>query len=600
MRAKFWNSVLTLCLLGTTLSPQLLGQVVKPDPAKIQAFQATLDQIKSSYDQLPVNHLALMDGPTHAVQLARIFNQIAPRISKSMSPRQFKEAMAEADPDLATVNDRSTDLDASGYAFVTQSETSTAMCGNQVVVGFNDSGSEFETFFFNGGTSLSGAAVSSDRGRTFRDIGFINPGSNFTNVLLGDPVLTCSDSSTFYYTQLMTFQDSSSIPQSAVVMSKSTDGGNTWSDPNVAVAKFVQKPAGIFLQLGHFLDKPWSAIDPSNPSRIYVSYTDFDNSGQSPGCANVVRTAIEVVVSNDGGQTFSNPTIVDEQCGASVGVQASHVAVNSHGVPYLAWERFTLTGLEVRVTHLNPNGTPAPSVLIDQRVVGGDTFVVFRTADCCEETDLQGEFRDLVALDLAVDHSGGSNDGTVYVTWDDGRNKSVPDLLGFDTGLGIPPSTGQVVVPGFTPLVLTAGNYAYTDVLVSRSSDGVHFSPFIQVNSDRQPRIGGGHDHFQPAIATDPTGAVAICWYDRRNDPQNLQIERFCARSENRGSDWKNFRVPISPFAPIHRLDFALNPAYMGDYDGLTSDFTGKTSGFIGAFEWMSSGMNPDVKSYKF
>lgn len=148
MRTKFWNSVLTLCLLGTTLSPQLLGQVVKPDPAKLQAFQATLDQIKSSYDQLPVNHLALMDGPTHAVQLARIFNQIAPRISKSMSPRQFKEAMAEADPDLATVNDRSTDLDASGYAFVTQSETSTAMCGNQVVVGFNDSGSEFETFFF--------------------------------------------------------------------------------------------------------------------------------------------------------------------------------------------------------------------------------------------------------------------------------------------------------------------------------------------------------------------------------------------------------------------------------------------------------------------
>jgi len=35
-------------------------------------------------------------------------------------------------------------------------------------------------------------------------------------------------------------------------------------------------------------------------------------------------------------------------------------------------------------------------------------------------------------------------------------------------------------------------------------------------------------------------------------------------------------------------------------YDGLTTDFTGKTKGFIGAFEWMSSGMNPDVKSFKF
>jgi hypothetical protein len=47
-------------------------------------------------------------------------------------------------------------------------------------------------------------------------------------------------------------------------------------------------------------------------------------------------------------------------------------------------------------------------------------------------------------------------------------------------------------------------------------------------------------------------------------------------------------------------LDFVTAINYMGDYDGLTSDFTGKTKGFVGAFEWMSSGMNPDVKAFKF
>jgi hypothetical protein len=225
---------------------------------------------------------------------------------------------------------------------------------------------------------------------------------------------------------------------------------------------------------------------------------------------------------------------------------------------------------------------------------------VLRTQNCCEETDLQGEFRDLVALDLAVDHSGGPNDGTVYVTWDDGRNKSVPDLLGVvDLGIGVPPGEGQLLVPGFTPLILTAGNYLYTDVLVSSSKDGVHFGPTIQVNSDRQPKFGGGHDHFQPAVAVDPTGRVAICWYDRRNDPQNLNIERFCAESKT-GREWSNFRVPIAPFTPFNHLDLEIAPNYMGDYDGLTSDFTGKTKGFIGAFEWMSSGMNPDVKAFSF
>jgi hypothetical protein len=599
MRLKFWTSVFILCLLGTTLSPVLQGQVVKPNPAKIQELQTTLNQIKSAYDQLPKNHVALLDGPSHAVQFAKVFPQLAPRMSKSMSRGEFKKAIAEADTNVATVSDPSHDLDFSAYALYTQSETSTARCGNQVVVGFNDSGSEFETSFFNGGTSFSGGAVSSDGGRTFNDIGFINPGSNFTNFLLGDPVLNCTDSSTFYFTQLMTFRDSSNIPQSAVVISKSTDGGNTWGDPVVAIAKFVQKPVGGFILLGHFLDKNWAAIDPSHPSRIYISYTDFDNSGQSPGCGNVVRTAIEVVVSNDGGQTFGPPTIVDEQCGDNVGVQASHVAVNSHGVAYLAWERFTPTAIEMRATHLNPNGSAAPAVLVDQKVLGGDTFEICGGLSCSLETDLQGEFRDLVGLDLAVDRSGGPNDGTVYVTWDDGRNKSVPDLLGFDAGLGIPPDTGQLLVPGFSPLILTAGNYAYTDVLVSASRDGVHFGASIKVNSDRQPKVGGGHDHFQPAIATDPRGTVAVCWYDRRNDPRNLQIERFCAESKN-GKQWNNFRVPISPFAPVHRLDFGIAINYMGDYDGLTSDFSGSTLGFIGAFEWMGSGMNPDVKAFKF
>lgn len=73
--------------------------------------------------------------------------------------------------------------------------------------------------------------------------------------------------------------------------------------------------------------------------------------------------------------------------------------------------------------------------------------------------------------------------------------------------------------------------------------------------------------------------------------------------------------IPIAPFAPIHRLDLEaisltvssiggfnnfVDQSYMGDRDGLTTDFTGKTKGFIGAFQWMSSGMNPDVKAYRF
>jgi hypothetical protein len=573
-----------MCLLGLFASGAA-AQTAAPDPTRLQVVKARLDQIRQTFESLPPKHQSLVDGSSHAVQLSKNFDRLTSRPVNAQKPHPRGapgQLTAETDPNVSAVNDPSTDLTFSGFDGITQSETHTAMCGNQVVVGFNDSGTFVnELFFGTGGLGFSGAAVSSDRGKTFHDIGDLNPGANFNNFLSGDPVLTCTDPNTFFYSQIFATGDFVH-PQAAIALSKSTDGGNTWADPAAAVAKDGRT---------HFLDKNWMTIDPSNLSRMYVSYTDFDASGTSPGCGNQPRTAIEVVASNDGGQSFDAPIIFDEQCGGNLAVQGSHLAVSSQGVLYVLWERFTATTLELRISSLAPGGKPAPAVLIEQRVLGGDTF--FSGEPGLEhpnvlETDLQGEMRDLVALDLAVDHSGGRTDGTVYVTWDDGRNKSISDI-----------ASPEVVNQNF--LFVTAGSYAFTDVLFSRSADGTHFSKPVQVNSDKQPLRGRrGHDHYQPALAVDPFGTVGICWYDRRNDRQNLSTERFCARSDNGGKSWDETRVKGTTFAPIHRIDFLINPAYMGDYDGLTSDFTGKTRGFVGAFQVMSSGMNPDVKAYQF
>ena len=602
MPTKFVGMV-TVALVSATCIPGTAQNASNPD--RVSTIRAKLAQIGDRYRQLPPNHRILADGAKRMAQLALVYDKLAASASKPGSQKAFAHTMAQADGDggAVTVNDNATDLDFSSYDGVTQSETHSAMCGNQVVVGFNDSGSEFQTAFFGtGGLSFSGAAVSSDGGRTFHDVGAVNPGTDFNNFLSGDPLVACTDSSTFFYVQLF-----ETATHSAIAISKSTDGGNTWGDPQEAVGKPAFTLVPPFAIAAHFLDKPWTVIDPKNPQRIFITYTDFDDTntsplvGPGPVCGLQPRTAIEMVVSNDGGQTFGAPIVIDEVCGTDVAVQASHVAVNSHGVAYVAWERFNPTTVDVRVRPVAPNGIPGPAIVVDQKVMGGDSFLLNRGVffGVLEtETDLQGEFRDLVGLDLAIDHSRGPNDGTVYVTWDDGRNKSVSDLAGF-TIEGFPANQPGILLP-FSQLILTMGSYAYTDILVSKSKDGVHFGPTTQVNSDMQPKFGGGHDHFQPAIATDATGQVAICWYDRRNDPRNFQIERFCAESKNRGNDWNNFRVPIAAFSPIHRLDFLVNPAYMGDYDGLTSDFTGKSAGFIGAFEWMSSGMNPDVRAFRF
>jgi hypothetical protein len=113
--------------------------------------------------------------------------------------------------------------------------------------------------------SFNGYSRSTDRGHTFTDQGYLNPGPDPSNFLEGDPVVTCTDESTFYQSSI--FETGTSTDAS---VSKSTDGGQTFGNPVAAVLK-----DGFF----HFIDKPWMAVDPSNKNNLYVTYSDFDFSG---------------------------------------------------------------------------------------------------------------------------------------------------------------------------------------------------------------------------------------------------------------------------------------------------------------------------------
>jgi hypothetical protein len=42
-----------------------------------------------------------------------------------------------------------------------------------------------------------------------------------------------------------------------------------------------------------------------------------------------------------------------------------------------------------------------------------------------------------------------------------------------------------------------------------------------------------------------------------------------------------------------------LNPFYMGDYDGMASDFTNTNTGFVGVFQVITSRGDPNVKAGK-
>lgn len=536
---------------------------------QVAATNTLLQQIKAGVSKLPPSHQQMLDGYANINHLADVWQNYGMRLTDPTfiaHARLANAARAASTPgaSVVQVSDPSTDVAYSAFAGFTQSETSTARCGNTVVVGYNDSGSVFETPFFytgTGGQSFSGASYSNDGGMTFTDIGPINPGANTGNFLGGDPVLNCGDSNTFYYSQIFDYDDASGNPWAAVSINVSTDGGKTWGDPIAAVSKSA---------LAHFLDKPWSTIDPTNHKHIFVSYTDFDFSlTNSCGTNFPNRTAIEFVQSWDGGMTWSSPMVAYTACGAA-GVQGSQIAVSSKGTFYISWvnlgSNFPLGPRSIQIANSSmKNGMLTPPVTVDGSVQpGGDSYY------------LQGEFRDFLDMSMAIDHSGTASDGAIYVTWADGRDKEVTDPM---------------AIQGF---------YAFDDVFLRASFDGGNTwgAAPMKVNSDTQPMTGTGHDHYQSGVAVDKRGYVAVCWYDRRADNENFAIRRHCGESSNGGASFSDGDIGLQAFAPTHGIDLFINSIYMGDYDQLTSDFLNTTSGFVGAFQNQTNRGNPDAAAH--
>lgn len=457
---------------------------------------------------------------------------------------------------VASVSNSKQDFTLSVLGGFTQSETTTAWCGNTVVVGYNDSGSYLRTAGIDpqGSASFNGVATSFNEGASFKALDYLNPGPNPVGFLGGDPVVVCSSPSTFYYSSLFSTADAQFNPLSAISVSASGSGGVSWGAPGVAIAKDG---------FTHTLDKDWLAIDPKKPGSLYVTYTDFDFSGTSAGCPNDSRTAIELVASFDGGNTWGAPAVVVEECGASGNfVQGSQVAVSRTADVFVSYEFFAADGS--RSIKLRGAGTKVNNF--------GPTIEVTPVTQTGDGGALQGEFRTNEFPSMAIDPINSD----IYIAWGDGRNNVVPDLASF------------------------SGTYGYGDVFVTKSiSGGRSWTAPVAISPTPPSYAGIGRDQFMPGIAIDRSGNVGVCYYDRRLDPENEAVDRFCSVSHDRGGSWTDSRKTLYSWIPVHGSDVYINPAYMGDYDETASDQTGANSGFIGAFQIQTKG-NPDVFAAKF
>jgi hypothetical protein len=429
---------------------------------------------------------------------------------------------------------------------------------NNLVAGAND---------YRLGYGSSGFYSSQDGGRTWYDGIIPVPSWPDGDVPAGggDPVTLFDSNGIAYYIGLA-FDRASD--RSAIVVSRSTNAGVTWSRPSfstkdgVAVANLKRVDPSVF----H--DKEWGAIDVttgkanSHPNRLYITWTRFE---AAPLAA---ASPIYEVHSDDGARTFSAPheisgasKLCDYQTGGTVARrcgdnQPSWPVVGPDGTVYVF---FRNQDTPAENQFLMVKSTDGGVSFGDPVKVADDFDVNYPTGrrtrpDCVARG--QGSTRRVLSNScFRVNSYGGpavAPDGTLYLVWSDNRN----------------------------------GNNVHsdTDVFLAKSSDGgASWSDAIRVNQDP---VGNGKDQFFPWPAVAPDGTVYVVFHDRRldttstvtaygvaiNPPGNYLVDTWVARSGDRGERWNDFRVSdVSS-----NFDFGFRGGiFLGDYSGLaaTRDF---------------------------
>ncbi len=312
-----------------------------------------------------------------------------------------KGGAAPPAPSFANVRVNAPGTDSNRTDQTTQSETSIAVAGSNVVVGYNDS--QHALFRASAGFDTIGVAYSTDGGAHFTDGDVIPNAPEFVNV--ADPWLASDRAGNVYFSLIM---EDFLYGNDVIGVAKSTDGGKTFAPP---------VPTTRPTDFSYLSDKDAMAVGPDPVKardNVYVAWDDFRLTTVD------FTLGLALARSTDGGTTWDvtdvarNPLdpigcSVTQYFGAQVGVEQS-------GTVYVAAEK---------VFRDNPDctgGTLHLSEVIFRSVDGGKTFgPETKIADITQATPnrfLQlapGKImRTSEAPSLALDANN------LYVAWNDG------------------------------------------------------------------------------------------------------------------------------------------------------------------------------------
>ena len=322
-------------------------------------------------------------------------------------------------------------------------------------------------------------------------------------------------------------------PDGAITVSYSDDLGANWVTGNGGQA-LEQVPNSSSFQFGHVEDKQWIAVNhyPKASFRDHV-YATWDVIDGNIGSTVKLRMA----VSRDRGLTFSRAKTIVSASVDQLRDQFSQPAVDPSGDVYVA---YTNIGTKTNVA---------------------DFFVTKSTDDG-------------VTFNTPVQAGTGRSIGVAS-----GRVTNTT----FRDGINFAFAASQDF-PGHLYLAYNDFNGTQYNVFLVQSVDGGQtWSKPVPVNDDY--KSSNVADHFQPAVAAGPGGAVAVAFYDRRSScptdptdasiiPQDRGLSNFCIDvSVQPYKD--NGAGAVSKGANIRASNFTWDPQQPGlgiNKDGTTTD----------------------------
>jgi hypothetical protein len=396
----------------------------------------------------------------------------------------------------------------------TQSETTIAVAGSHVAVGYNDS--QQTGLFLTAGSNLTGYSYSADGGASFTDGGALPNTPEFVN--FGDPWLASTRAGDMYFSTLALDFFNFNLD---VAVAKSTDGGKTWGTPVP-----VFRPPFTTFYSG---DKPALATGPDlavkSRDDLYAAWDDFSaNFNVRPLKA---FTGLPVARSTDGGRTWkltyaARFLLPRRGCSFQQVIGATPIVNPATGALYVAAEKLAVT---------DPHCQGAPlqrSEWIFRSTDGGKTFapgVKIASVTEAVPNDLlflgPGRYMRTIEFPAIALHGN-----ALYVAWNDGAS-------------------------------------GHSHIRLATSADGGHTWTVSFVTH-------GSGDEVQPALSADTSG-IHLLYYQR--NPNNT-LDVLAGNSRN-GTGFSQKRVTTQSFPgtlTIPQFDPVIAFGYMGDYIANVSD----------------------------